>query len=217
MENGSVLAQFDVISKYFKNKKIRNHLYYDMLSAQIEFKDANTPFETALNAFNKLCTDDSLKMGIKELHTSKVLLAKGRTAPDFSFINSSTQKYTYSNFKGKAVLIDVWATWCGPCLREAPYWDSLKLKYKDAPIEFISISIDENKSAWEKYLAKKGNADHYLAPGAWDSELCKNYLIKGIPQFIFINAAGKIISSNAPLPSDPKLTRLIDEELKRNR
>lgn len=73
------------------------------------------------------------------------------------------KKYRLSDFKGKAVYIDVWATWCGPCCMEIPYMEKLVKHYaKNKKIEFLSISLDENQKKWKKKLTEDKPRNHGL-------------------------------------------------------
>jgi len=77
---------------------------------------------------------------------NKVLesLGKGKTAPLFKANTLDGKLVTLDNLKGKFVVIDVWATWCGPCKKQAPYFEKLALKYKNSKIQFVSLSVDED-------------------------------------------------------------------------
>ena len=85
---------------------------------------------------------------------------------------------------------------------------------KNKNIELISISIDKDKAKWEKKLAEdKPKWKQYICLDNYDSQLCKNYDITGIPRFLFFDKGGKVISLNAPRPSSEDIIEYIDKYL----
>ncbi|MEH0155618.1 TlpA disulfide reductase family protein [Limibacter armeniacum] len=144
-------------------------------------------------------------------------LGKGAEAPLFSALTAEGQKRSLSDFKGKVVYIDVWATWCGPCRFEAPHFEKLAEEFKDNPnVTFLTVSIDEQteREKWIKMIAKKKYGEHLLVSNAWKNEIVTEYKINGIPRFILIDQNGKIISADAPRPSNPdEVKSLIESAL----
>ena len=142
-------------------------------------------------------------------------LVPGSQAIDFTMQDGKGKVFHLSDFRGKAVYIDVWATWCGPCCAEIPHMEKLAAHYaKNKDIELISISLDEDKAKWEKKLAEdKPEWKQYICPDAFDSALCKNYDIYGIPRFLFFDKDGKVISLDAPRPSYEGIIEYIDNHL----
>ena len=89
-----------------------------------------------------------------------------------------------SDFQGKYVFIDVWATWCGPCKYEIPYLKELEQKYHGKNITFLSISVDrqKDKEKWKKMILKEGlGGIQLLADKEIESQFIKDYFIEGIP------------------------------------
>ena len=114
----------------------------------------------------------------------------------------------------KPILIDFWATWCGPCRGELPYMTKLEEQYAGKDIHFVSLSCDSNKSAWEKRIQKGDMKGIQLHLGT-NSDFMQKYIINGIPRFILLDREGKIVKADAPRPSDPQTTKLFDELLKK--
>ncbi|MBL4643698.1 MAG: TlpA family protein disulfide reductase [Flavobacteriaceae bacterium] len=156
----------------------------------------------------------------KQQGATKNKLTKGKPSPKFeNYINYKGGKTSLDALKGKYVYIDVWATWCNPCIAEIPALKSLEKKYHTKNIRFVSISIDDQKSAgsWDKALAKwrkmvkdKNLTGTQLYAGD-DIAFMKAYLVTGIPRFILIDPKGNIVNPNAPRPSDPALESLFKE------
>ncbi|MBS2097684.1 TlpA family protein disulfide reductase [Carboxylicivirga linearis] len=132
-------------------------------------------------------------------------LKTGVIAPVFSYKDINGKLITSDDLKGKVIYIDVWATECGPCIGEIPYLKSLERELKNLDVAFVSISVDNDKSKWEKMVVEKALCGYQLfAPDAYDSEIIKDYAIRGIPRFIIIDKEGKLVNTNASRPSNPE-------------
>ncbi|WP_196888688.1 TlpA family protein disulfide reductase [Aureivirga sp. CE67] len=144
-------------------------------------------------------------------------LRKGDVSPSFSFESIDGEIVNLSDFKGKYVYIDVWATWCGPCLKQIPYLKALEEEYIDKDIVFVSISVDnlKDKINWKKMVnTKQLSGVQLFADKSFDSEFMTAYGVGSIPYFILIDKEGKIIDTKAPRPSHDKTMELLDELLK---
>lgn len=140
-------------------------------------------------------------------------LKSGSEAPNFDGMNRADEKVQLSDLKGKYVYVDVWATWCGPCLREIPDLKKVEKEYHDKDIEFVSISIDkqDDKEKWIKMVGDKDlKGTQIMADNAWQSDVVTEYNIAGIPRFMLIDKQGNLVQVNAPSPSNPVLTDLFD-------
>lgn len=122
-------------------------------------------------------------------------VAIGKIAPDFSFptVDGKTQLGP-QNFRGKYLLIDFWASWCGPCRGEIPHLKKYYELFKDKNVEFLSVSIDSKDSDWKKALEQeKMPWPQVLAPNA-GKEITKLYQFSGIPHIILLDKEGKIVA-----------------------
>ncbi len=119
------------------------------------------------------------------------------------------KKVAIEDFVGKVVYLDVWASWCGPCIAQVPHAKKLKEKLTDEEKEqivFLYISIDNHESRWKGAIEKHDiKGVHLRSPGGWDSEITKMMGIRSIPRFMLINKNGEIVQDTAPRPSDPGL------------
>ena len=110
------------------------------------------------------------------------------------------KKGKLSDYKGKVLYVDFWATWCMPCLGEMPYFNELSKQFPN--IQFVGISLDDNTEVWLNKL--KGDADHgkVLELFSTDPLVRTGWDITGIPRFLLIDKDFKIISASAPRPSE---------------
>ena len=122
-----------------------------------------------------------------------------------------------SDFKGKVVVVDVWATWCGPCKAEIPHLKKLEKEFEGRDdIVFLGVSVDKakDKDKWLKMIDEQQMAGiHLFADGF--SQIAESYQITGIPRFMVFDKQGNIVSTNAPRPSNPQLKTLLLNELKK--
>ena len=150
------------------------------------------------------------------------LLARGTPSPVFSnYENYRGGTTSLSDFKGKYVYIDLWATWCGPCKVEIPFLKKLEAKYHDKNIEFVSISVDDARrsgtmekahDAWKTMVTeKKLTGVHLFTGSGWEADFVQDYKVNGIPRFIVIAPDGTIVNADAPRPSSKKLIVLFEE------
>ena len=132
-----------------------------------------------------------------KLQEAQNVLAVGKEAPDFEEkkIDGSTMKL--SDLRGNIVLLDFWASWCGPCRRENPAVVKLYEKYKDEGFTIMSVSLDKSKEPWIAAIKKDGLTwpNHVSDLGGWSSRVPKMYNVRGIPFTVLIDKDGNIIKT----------------------
>lgn len=191
----------------------------DFAKSSIGYYLMNAPglkqMEEAFDAYKNATTDSSDLAEITELFNHYKKFVPGAPANNFEIEGTDGKIYHLNDFKGKAIYIDMWATWCGPCCLEIPYVAKLVEKFKnDNRIEFISISLDKDKKKWEEKL-KEDNIQwrNFICADAFDSGICKDYDINAIPRFLFFDKNGCIISLNAPRPSSENIVEYLNSKL----
>ncbi|STD55725.1 Thiol-disulfide oxidoreductase resA [Empedobacter falsenii] len=124
-------------------------------------------------------------------------------APDFSLADINGKRFDLSDFKGKYVYMDIWATWCGPCKVQIPFMKELEKQFHNAPIHFVSVSLDklEDKPIWEKMVRENQMSGVQLFAGREDN-FGFDYKIEYIPTFIILDKEGNIMIDRAPAPMD---------------
>ncbi len=163
-----------------------------------------------------LTSDEKILKSLEDFLKDASSLAQGKPSPKFVYKTIRGKELKLEDLKGKLVYIDVWATWCGPCKVEFPYLKKLEKAYHRKPIYFVSVSVDESKSAWEKMVKdKKLGGIQLHADEAWQSDFVQAYKINGIPRFILLDKQGNIISADAPRPSSDEIKPLLNEWLKK--
>ncbi|WP_440879879.1 TlpA family protein disulfide reductase [Tenacibaculum sp. C7A-26P2] len=150
---------------------------------------------------------------IEKYYNQTSSLTKGMVSPKFvNYENFTGGTTSLDDLKGKYVFIDIWATWCIPCLNQIPFLKKVEKEFHGKNIEFIGISIDQKKDheLWKKMVVDKElKGTQLFADNNWNSDFIKSYKINGIPRFILIDPEGNIIDSKTPRPSDPELMKLL--------
>ena len=173
-------------------------------------------FKTEIQPFKKLFSSDALEKTYQKKEDELTVYAKGVPAYNFSLKDTKDQLVSLSDFKGKVVVMDVWAMWCAPCLSEKPFFQKVEESFKDRDdIVFIGISHDglAKKEVWKQFVAKKGWKNIELLAN-YNESIGKYYKIEGIPRFMIFDRDGKIVTVDAPRPSNPEFKKLIEQTLK---
>ena len=116
-------------------------------------------------------------------------IKKSMPTPDFQAETLDGKKVSLSDYQGKVLILDFWATWCGPCLAELPYFQELVNLYKNDPsVAFLTISQDQSKDVVRKFIEQKG----YTFPVIFDTGIGQLFEVEGIPLLIVIDKEGNI-------------------------
>lgn len=129
---------------------------------------------------------------------------KGQPAMGFEFEGIDGKMYKLSDFKGKYIYIDIWASWCTPCIKQIPFLKELEKKYSDK-VNFVSIAWKDNPSQWKNAIKRESLQGIQLFAADKDAEFFKFFGITSIPRFVLLDREGKIIESNAKQPSEKSL------------
>ena len=121
----------------------------------------------------------------------------GTAFPDFAEKDLDGKPLSLSQYKGKVVLVDFWATWCGPCVAELPNVIAAYKKYHDKGFEIVGISLDRKEDALKTFIKEKEMTwPQYFDGKAWQSKMAEKYGINSIPATYLLDGEGKIIAKD---------------------
>lgn len=119
----------------------------------------------------------------------------GQMFPDFNEKDLAGQPLSVAAFKGKVVLVDFWATWCGPCVQELPNVISAYEKYHSLGFEIVGISLDQNKASLTAFIkSKKMTWPEFFDGKGWENKLAQKYEVHSIPASYLLDREGRIIA-----------------------
>jgi len=136
---------------------------------------------------------------------------------DFSLKDSTGNLVQLKQFKGKYLVIDVWASWCGPCIANMPAWNKLVKQYDASGIQFINVSIDIDDAEWKQAVAENKPAGVQLhEPAAFNGLFALYCKVMAVPRIIIVDPAGKIINYDGPHPKQPEFQNLLNNLANKN-
>lgn len=205
VKNDSVVTK-DSLGKYAEKFIEENNESLAIFIALGEIKDQKKYFAIAEKGIGKAYPNSdyhkALQQAVAQLNKKPIQnkpsgIGIGEQAPELNFPSPSGEIITLESLRGKYVLIDFWASWCGPCRRENPNVVKVYEKYKDAGFEVYSVSLDKSKSRWEAAIEKDGLIwpSHVSDLKQWRSSAVKTYGFGGIPYTVLIDKEGKVIAT----------------------
>lgn len=205
-----------IIHKFVKDKRVSKALYsslfsqfvtnyrvQDLSSLQHDLKE----FQKVLSVLEDQNAAQEYLGNLQRLSYTTI----GSPKPEVSFKDLQGNEKKLDEFKGKYIYIDLWASWCVPCIKEVPYLKEIEKKYAGKDLAIISLSLDQNKEDWIKKVQElqlTGN-QWYLG----DSDFDKIMNVQGIPHFILYSPEGELIEYKAPRPSSKAIDELLSKLL----
>jgi thiol-disulfide isomerase/thioredoxin len=204
-------AVFKGVEQFFREQKIRNFLYNKLMEDLFEnsYNDAAKLYPQFLQKQK----DEKLKLKVQSEYEVILPLLPGNPIPEMLLKSADGKTFNINDFKGKVVYMDIWATWCGPCIREMPFLEDLAQTYRsDDNVVIVSISLDEDEAAWKGFLKSKQKtlSIQLFEPANMNADWVNYFRIKSIPRFILVDKNGMIADATAPAPSAREITHLIN-------
>ncbi|MDR0866141.1 MAG: TlpA family protein disulfide reductase [Candidatus Symbiothrix sp.] len=140
---------------------------------------------------------------------------QGKAAADFSYPDPEGTVHSLSEYQGSVIVVDVWATWCGPCRKQFPFLKKLEKKLQGKDVVFIGISIDDekDKQKWKSMIQSEALPGLQLFAGKKDSKITIDYKINAIPRYLVFDKKGNLVSDHAPRPDSSDLEEMLEKEL----
>jgi thiol-disulfide isomerase/thioredoxin len=201
-------ATKDIQSIYIKESII------SMLFNNVSNKNAN--YYADYEKIMAMLVSEEMKDKLKGRLQTAQNTSSGTKSIGFEYESYDGTKVSLSDFKGKIVYIDIWATWCGPCIKQMPALKELIKEYEGKNIAFVVISVDDKKdyAKWKKMVPVYNvGGTHLISDNALDSDFMKAYGVSLIPRSILVDTDGNIINNIAPKPSDSNLKSILNQLL----
>lgn len=192
----ALLAISDLEKSSFKDKML-----FWQIKKSLEEASNTAERNQLITDYYSNFADAKYQRRVTALNTMIESLSKGKVAPHFEASNLDGKQFTLESLKGKYVVIDVWATWCGPCKTQSPYFEKFALKYKKENIAFVALSSDQNKQKWFIEAKSKSKSVAQLILNNGD-QFSKDYNVESIPRFILIDPDGNFVNARMPFPSE---------------
>lgn len=197
---GTLCERLKFVNERYKNVALKKQLVASLAESFVTNTSAAANYETG---FAELKTAVE-QYGVDEKYLAQYAKLRnvipGSLFPaDVTLEDINGNKVDFSQFKGKYVYIDLWASWCGPCVQEIPHLQALEKEFEGGNVVFVSISVDTNKEAWKSKVAALGLHGHQFVDAG--GKLASALNVQGIPHFLIYDKEGKLHTYKAMRPS----------------
>tara|TARA_R110001606_G_scaffold399174_1_gene581299 strand:+ start:86 stop:1477 length:1392 start_codon:yes stop_codon:yes gene_type:complete len=205
-ESLKVIAQLE-------HDEIRAYSLYNAMMLSLMDSGVNE-FEKYYDYFKRNNKDQHYEEQLQLAISEKKKIEPGKLAPEIAITDINGKEFLLSNFQGKYVYLDFWATTCPYCIKETDSYVQLYSDYGTNEIEFVSISADLDENRWKNYVEEHKNVGSILrVENSWDSKAFQSYQINSSPTYVLIDREGKIIDPVAPRPSSKEIRETFDKLL----
>jgi thiol-disulfide isomerase/thioredoxin len=198
MQSMSLLQEGDVWAGNFIDKNPNSFANLAVLQLFSDKETSFSYFQKVSATMKKKYPEQKNLQAFYDYVDKMQKLSIGALAPEIKLNNPEGKEIALSSLKGKVVLVDFWASWCGPCRKENPHVREIYHKYHDKGFEVYSVSLDDNKASWMKAIADDSLiwVTHVSELKKWQSAVVPEYEIKGIPMTVLLDKEGRILAKN---------------------
>ena len=203
----------DVVAENVKSERVRNLLVLESIQKSLDVIRDSARRAMMLQSLLPHISDTRLQRLLFEQNDRLNKLQKGKKAPEILAENVRGADVKLGDLANKFVIIDVWATWCGPCKEQDPFFEQLAKQYTSDRVAFVSISVDQDKDAWRMQAQQKSKQVLQIWAKNGGVDFMKEYAIATIPRFILIDPKGYIVSVQLPPPADPQFEEQLQKAI----
>ena len=201
-------AEMRYIAAKCSDEKVREALLHHIVVPYVD-NFGTDGIQDMVNIYRTYVTDPVMTATFDSICDKWDRKKPGKMSPDFSAQDIDGKLHSLAEFRGKYVYIDVWATWCRPCMMEVPYLRELEKKFEGREIVFVGLSVDDDKSKWEEKVRSGEMPGIQLYLG--ESDFSTVYGIRSIPRFIMLDKEGRIINPEMTRPSSEDTEKFLSE------
>ena len=140
-------------------------------------------------------------------------LQPGQPAPEFTLYDLDGQPISLNQFKGQVVLLDFWASWCGPCIGDLPALRAIKEKAADQPLVFLNLSLDTDEAAWREAIDKHEIEGVHVRADGWGADVAKSYQVNSLPSYYLVDSLGSIVERLRIMSNTDEIVATIGKSL----
>lgn len=209
LPKGSLSERMDYLFGHYQSESICKKVGDFLADNFVRRFDYSGDFDKGLSELEAVTKKYGLGEGHVQNFSKRKSSKKGKPFPDgVTLVDAEGNKVGISDFKGRYVYIDLWASWCAPCVKEVPFLQKLETELENKDVVFVSVSLDMDEKAWRAKMKALNMHGHQLLNQ--DNSLADALNVRGIPCFIIYDKEGRLYMSNAPRPSNPALKELLE-------
>lgn len=206
---GSLDDKFQTLYQSYNSPDLRLRAADMLLHEFISKFNYKVDYEKGLSRLEEIVSKYDLdKKYLEEFKKRKATVIGNPFPENVVLTDINGKRFDFNTFRGKYVYIDLWASWCGPCMKEIPHMKRLEKENTNKDIVFLSLSIDTDEKAWKNKVKSLDLKGHQVID--LKNELPKALNVSGIPFFVVYDKEGKLYEYNAPRPSDPNIKEFLE-------
>ena len=199
-------------------EKLEGRVLYWFLAGEVirGFKRDSDAFELAQRMweeFQEINPHPEYTEAVQAALYKALKLQPGQPAPEFTLYDLDGQPVSLSQFKGQVVLLDFWASWCGPCIGDLPDLRRIKKKAADQPLVFLNLSLDTDEAAWREAVDKHEIEGVHVRADGWGADVAKSYQVNSLPSYYLVDSQGLIVERLRILRNTDEIVATIEKSL----
>lgn len=208
---GYIEYQLKYLAAHFQNPVLRSYFASTAVIAYLEQYGAQN-LDALLEITRPLVSVPANKARTADIFRKWKRMEKGSPIEDYTFKDMQDKEVRLSDFEGKYIFIDCWATWCGPCRAQVAPLRQLEEDYEGKNIVFIGVSSDSDRDKWKAFVKEQKLPGIQVNIPA-NHPFYEHFAVSGIPRFIVITPERTVHNAMFPRPSEPECRQLLDEIL----
>lgn len=208
LPHDSLGARLAYLYDHYQTEALRRRVGTTLVQQFIRQYDYAKDYVSGLRQVREAVEKYQLPESLVNDFTARLSTVSGQPFPEVIVLKDSLgQTFDFASLKGRYVYIDLWASWCVPCIREIPALHKLEQACEGLPVAFVSISIDQSRDAWLRRKRSLGLTGLQLHDA--NSRLAETLNVSGIPHFLVYDKQGRLLVYDAPRPSSPEALTLL--------
>lgn len=208
LPHDSLGARLAYLYDHYQTEALRRRVGTTLVQQFIRQYDYAKDYVSGLRQVREAVEKYQLPESLVNDFTARLSTVSGQPFPEVVVLKDSLgQTFDFASLKGRYVYIDLWASWCVPCIKEIPSLRKLEAACKDLPVAFVSISIDQSREAWLRRKRSLGLTGLQLHDAT--GRLAEALNVSGIPHFLVYDKQGRLLVYDAPRPSSPEALMLL--------